>query len=142
MTLSIENILLIGSLLLVISIVAGKTSYKFGVPILVFFLLTGMIAGSEGLGGIHFDNPVLARFVGVVAFNFILFSGGLETRFSSIKPVLSQGVTLSTIGVLITAGATGTFVYYITDFSIFESLLVGCYYFFYRRRCCLFYFEI
>lgn len=125
MTVSIENILLIGSLLLLVSILAGKTSYKFGVPVLVFFLLTGMIAGSEGIGGIYFDNPVMARFIGVVAFNFILFSGGLETRFSSIKPVLYQGITLSTLGVLVTAGATGTFVYYITDFSIFESLLVG-----------------
>lgn len=125
MTLSIENILLIGSLLLLISIIAGKTSYKFGVPVLVFFVLTGMIAGSEGLGGIHFDNPVMARFVGVVAFNFILFSGGLETRWVSIKPVLWQGVTLSTVGVLLTAGAVGAFVYYITSFTLYESLLVG-----------------
>lgn len=125
MTLSIENILLIGSLLLLVSIIAGKTSYKFGVPILVFFVLTGMIAGSEGLGGIHFDNPVLARFVGVVAFNFILFSGGLETRYETIKPVMWQGITLSTLGVLLTASSVGAFVYYITDFSLYESLLVG-----------------
>lgn len=125
MTLTIENILLIGSLLLLVSIVAGKTSYKFGVPILVLFLATGMLAGSDGLGGIHFDNPVLARFVGVVAFNFILFSGGLETRYSSIKPILWQGITLSTAGVLITAGTVGIFVYYVAGFSIYESLLIG-----------------
>ncbi|GLB48896.1 potassium/proton antiporter [Neptunitalea lumnitzerae] len=125
MTLSIENILLVGSVLLLVSIIAGKTSYRFGVPVLVFFLLIGMVAGSEGIGGIHFDNPVLARFVGVVAFNFILFSGGLETRWTSIKPVMWQGVTLSTLGVLITAGTVGVFVHYITPLAIYESLLVG-----------------
>ena len=57
MSLTIENFLFVGSLLLLISIFAGKTSYKFGVPTLVLFLLIGMLSGSEGIGGIHFDNP-------------------------------------------------------------------------------------
>lgn len=125
MNLSIENILLIGSLLLLISIIAGKTSYKFGVPTLVLFLGIGMLAGSEGPGGIIFDDPKLAQFIGIVSLNFILFSGGLDTTWSSIKPILWQGVALSTVGVLITAVSVGAFVYYITDFTIYESLLLG-----------------
>ncbi|MFI2741143.1 potassium/proton antiporter [Zhouia sp. PK063] len=125
MDITLENGLLIGSILLIISIFAGKTSYKFGVPVLLFFLGVGMLAGSEGIGGISFDNPVIAQFIGVLAFNFILFSGGLETRYETIKPVLWQGITLSTLGVMLTAGAVGAFVYYLTDFGLYESLLLG-----------------
>jgi len=125
MNLTIENILLIGSLLLFISILAGKTSYRFGVPTLVLFLLVGMLAGSEGLGGIYFNDFKIAQFIGIVSLNFILFSGGLDTTWSSIKPVLWQGVMLSTVGVLLTAVALGTFVWYITDFTIYEGLLLG-----------------
>ncbi len=125
MSLSIENILLIGSLLLLISIIAGKTSYKFGVPTLVLFLAIGMLAGSEGPGGILFDDPKLAQFIGIVSLNFILFSGGLDTSWGSIKPILWQGIALSTFGVFITAISVGIFVYYITDFTIYESLLLG-----------------
>lgn len=125
MNLTIENILLVGSLLLLISIVAGKTSYKFGVPILLFFLGIGMLAGSEGIGGIRFDDPKAAQFVGLVSLNFILFSGGLDTNWNSIKPVLKEGIALSTLGVLLTALSLGCFVYCITDFTIYESLLLG-----------------
>lgn len=75
MNLTTENILLIGSILLLISIVVGKTSYKFGVPTLLLFLSIGMLAGSEGLGGINFDDPKIAQFIGIVSLNFILFSG-------------------------------------------------------------------
>lgn len=125
MSISIENILLIGSVLLFISIIAGKTSYRFGVPTLVLFLVIGMLAGSEGIGGIYFNDPELAQFIGVVALNFILFSGGFETSWKTIKPVLWQGISLSTLGVLITAVSLGSFVYWLTDFSIYEGLLLG-----------------
>ena len=125
MNLTTENILLIGSCLLFISVLAGKTSYKFGVPILIFFLGIGMLAGSEGIGGIYFDDPKLSQFIGIVALNFILFSGGLDTSWSTIKPIAWQGVTLSTLGVLITATSVGFFVHAITDFSIYEGLLLG-----------------
>ncbi len=94
MSLTIENILLIGSLLLFISVIAGKTSYKFGVPTLLLFLLIGMLAGSEGLGGIYFNDPQIAQFIGIISLNFILFNGGLDTQWTSIKPVLWQGITL------------------------------------------------
>lgn len=125
MLLSTENILLIGSILLFISLLAGKTSFKFGVPILLLFLGIGMLAGSEGPGGILFDNPKTAQFIGIVALNFILFSGGLDTSWQSVKPILWQGITLSTLGVLLTAISVGLFVWAITDFSIYEGLLLG-----------------
>ena len=83
-----ENILLIGSILLFISILAGKTSYRFGVPTLLFFLVIGMLAGSEGIGGINFNDPGTAQFIGIVALNFILFSGGLDTSWKAVRPVV------------------------------------------------------
>lgn len=126
MNLTIENILLIGSILLFISIIVGKTSYKFGVPTLLLFLGIGMLAGSDGVGQIHFDNPQIAQFIGIVALNFILFSGGLDTGWNSVKPVLKKGIMLSSIGVLITALSVGTFIYFISDlFTFYESLLIG-----------------
>lgn len=125
MNLTIENLLLIGSILLLISVLAGKTSYRFGVPTLLLFLSIGMLAGSDGLLGIHFEDAKLAQFIGLVSLNFILFSGGLDTNWNSIKPVLWQGITLSTLGVFITAMLLGIFVWQISDFSLFEGLLLG-----------------
>ncbi len=125
MTVTLENILLIGSVLIFISVLAGKTSLRIGVPTLILFLVIGMLAGSEGIAGIHFDNPGVAQFIGIVALNFILFSGGFETDWHSVRPVLWQGVTLSIMGVLLTTLAVGLFVWWITDFSIYEGLLLG-----------------
>ena len=126
MGLTTENFLLIGSVLLFVSVMAGKTSYRFGVPTLVFFLATGMLAGSDGIGKIPFDSPQAAQFIGIVALNFILFSGGLDTRWKEIKPVLGQGIVLSTIGVFITAITVGLFVWQVVPgFSLFEGLLLG-----------------
>jgi potassium/hydrogen antiporter len=125
MVLSIENILLLGSLLLFISIIASKTSFKFGIPALILFLIVGMLAGSDGPGGIYFNDPKIAQFLGVVALTFILFSGGLETKWESVRPVLRDGISLATIGVLITAISVGLFCSYLLGFSMRESMLVG-----------------
>jgi potassium/hydrogen antiporter len=125
MNITIENILLVGSVLLLISIVAGKTSYRYGVPVLLLFLAIGMLAGSEGVLGIQFDDSKLAQFIGIVSLNFILFSGGLDTNWKEVKPILWQGVSLSTFGVLLTSASVGLFVWLITDFTIYESLLLG-----------------
>lgn len=125
MNLTIENIVLVGSLLLFVSIIVGKTSYKFGVPTLLLFLAIGMLAGSDGIGGIRFDNPQIAQFIGIVSLNFILFSGGLDTNWTSVKPILREGLVLSTLGVLLTALSLGTFVWFVTDFTIYESMLLG-----------------
>lgn len=125
MVLTIENILLVGSALLFLSIIGGKTSYKFGVPTLLLFLTIGMLAGSEGLGGIRFNDPQVAQFIGIVALNFILFSGGLDTSWKAVRPILREGIALSTAGVLLTALGVGTFVRFVTDFSWYESMLLG-----------------
>ena len=82
-----ENILLIGSILLFISIIVGKTGYRFGVPALLLFLVVGMVFGSDGFG-LQFHNAKEAQFIGMVALSVILFSGGMDTKFSEIKPIL------------------------------------------------------
>jgi cell volume regulation protein A len=120
-----EHIILIASILLMSSILASKTSTRIGVPVLILFLAIGMLAGSEGIGGIYFDDPHAAQLLGVIALNLILFSGGMDTRWKSVAPILWRGVSLSTLGVLITAGAIGTFTWLITDFSLLEGLLLG-----------------
>jgi potassium/hydrogen antiporter len=125
MVFSAENILLIGSLLLFLSIIASKTSFKLGIPTLILFLVVGMLAGSDGLGGIYFNDPKMAQFLGVVALTFILFSGGLETKWESIKPILWQGVSLSTLGVLITALSVGIFSSYLLGYTLYEGILLG-----------------
>jgi potassium/hydrogen antiporter len=125
MSLSPEKILLVGSVLLLVSILAGKTSSRFGVPTLLLFLVVGVLAGSEGIGKIYFDDPHIAGFIGVIALNFILFSGGLDTNWQSIKPIIWQGIALSTIGVCITALTVGLFVHFILNFSLLEGLLLG-----------------
>lgn len=84
-----ENILLIGSVLLFVSIVVSKTGYRFGVPTLLVFLLVGMFFGSDGLG-LQFHNAGEAQFIGMVALSIILFSGGMDTKFAEIRPVLPQ----------------------------------------------------
>jgi cell volume regulation protein A len=125
MLLSSHNILLLGSLLLFVSIISSKTSFRFGIPALILFLIVGMVAGSDGLGGIYFNDPKIAEFLGVVALTFILFSGGLDTKWESVKPVLKSGISLSTIGVLITAAVVGIFSSYFLNISLKEGLLLG-----------------
>jgi len=120
-----ENILLVVSALLLLSILGGKTTSRWGVPTLLFFLLVGILAGSEGLGGIPFDDPPSAQLVGIIALNFILFSGGLSTNFRTISPVLKKGLALSTLGVLLTATAVGVFVHFLLGFSMPVGLLLG-----------------
>ncbi len=80
------NILLIGSILLLISVIAGKTTNRLGVPTLIFFLIVGVLAGSEGIGGIHFDNVANAQFIGIIALNFysfLIFSSIISLLFSA-----------------------------------------------------------
>src|SRR5512145_2371702 len=117
MQLTSENILLVGAILLFISLIAGKTSFRIGIPVLVLFLAIGMLAGSEGIGRIYFDSPKIAQFIGIIALNFILFSGGFDTNWDAVKPIVWQGVTLSTLGVFITAVTLGIFVWAVTDFT-------------------------
>lgn len=131
MILNFDLFILVASVLLFFSLIAGKTGYKFGVPTLLLFLFIGIIAGSGGLG-IEFSSPQLAQYIGVVALNIILFSGGLDTRISELRPIVREGVVLATVGVLLTALITGLFIYWLTNsilqsvtFSLLESLLLA-----------------
>ena len=129
---SFEHFILIGSILLFFSVIVGKTGYKFGIPTLLLFLLIGFVAGNDGLGLIHFDNPKLAQYIGIIALNIILFSGGMDTRISDIRPIVVAGITLATVGVLLTALITGFFIYWLTNnvihsvtFSLLEATLLA-----------------
>ncbi len=121
----IEYILFGASLLLLLSIIASKVASIIRVPALIIFILVGMVAGSEGPGGIEFDDAWVAQLLGVIALAFIIFSGGLHSSWKSVSPVLWTGVSLSTIGVFLTAILVGLFVHYLLDFSILMALLLG-----------------
>ena len=116
MTFTAENILLIGSVLLFVSIVVSKTGYKFGVPTLLLFLVVGMVFGTDGFG-LQFNDTGEAQFIGMVALSIILFSGGMDTKYKEIKPIIFPGIVLSTLGVLFTALLTGLFIAFISDMS-------------------------
>ncbi len=122
---SVENLILITSMLVLISIYFSKISFKFGIPVLIIFLTIGMATGSDGLNLIYFDNYKIAKSIGIIALTVILFAGGLDTKKERIKPVLKEGLTLASLGVLITAILTGIIVYFLTNFTIWESMLLG-----------------
>lgn len=123
MSLSLEIVLLGISVLFFLSIMASKAGYKFGVPTLLLFLVVGMLCGTDGLG-IEFDNIHIAHAVGTVALCIILFSGGMDTKISDIKPIIPQGITLATLGVLLTAFFTGISVWWVLGKTV-ESAQVG-----------------
>lgn len=104
-----ENILLVWALLLFVAVVAGKVAYRFGAPALLLFLGVGMAFGFKF---INFESFEFTQFVGMLALCIILFSGGMDTKFSEIKPILGPGVVLATFGVAMTALLCGTFIYF------------------------------
>lgn len=122
---SSQYILLGLGILLLLSVLASKVSEWLGVPALLMFLLIGMVAGSEGPGGIYFQDAAVAKFVGTLALAFILFSGGLDTDWQMIRPVLGPGIALATLGVVLTAVAVGLFAIPVLGFSLHEGLLLG-----------------
>ena len=121
--------LLVGAILLFISVLAGKFSNRFGTPTLLLFLLLGMLFGSDGLG-VEFYSPDWAQFVGMMALSIILFSGGMDTKRDEIKPIAAQGIVLASVGVLLTALVTGTFIFFVSQWctinlTFTESLLLA-----------------
>lgn len=120
-----ETILLWVAVLLFVSVISSKISDRFAVPVLLLFLAIGMLAGSEGIGRIYFDNAQIAKSLGIVTLVFIIFSGGLDTNWKDSKSIVLPGILLSTIGVLVTAIITGFFAVYILKFSFFEGMLLG-----------------
>ena len=126
-----EEVLLISSIILFISILAGKAGFRVGLPALLLFLGIGMLFGSDGLG-LQFSNPHIAQFIGMIALSIILFSGGMDTKLSEIRPIAYQGVILATVGVLATTIITGVFIFWLTEMvtgyetlTLPESLLMA-----------------
>ena len=103
-----EHFLFVGAILLFVAVLAGKVAYRFNAPALLLFLGVGLFFGYDILS---FNSPELTQFVGMVSLCIILFSGGMDTKFSEIKPVLPEGITLATAGVLMTALLLGGFIY-------------------------------
>lgn len=121
---TLENTLLVGSILLLIGIVSTKIS-RLGIPVVLLFIGLGMLAGSDGIGGIYFDNPKVTKFIGSIALCIILFSGGISTRLTSSKTLIFQGLSLSFFGVIITAGIIGSLSHFIFGFTWIEGFLIG-----------------
>lgn len=115
--------ILIAGIIILLSLFSIRISKKLEIPLLIMFLLVGMLAGSEGIGRIYFDNALVAQNLGTIALMFIIFSGGLETKKEDVKKSLYPSGTLATLGILLTAGLSGVAVYYLTDFTLKESLL-------------------
>jgi potassium/hydrogen antiporter len=120
-----QPLVLAAAVLLLGGVFLSKTSSRFGVPSLLLFLVLGMVAGSEGLLGIEFDDFELAQGFGVVALAFILFSGGMSTEWSRIRPVIAPGVALASVGVLVSAIALGGLAAPILDLDTAEGMLLG-----------------
>lgn len=110
---------------LLLAVLASKVSSKLGVPSLLLFVGIGMLAGSDGPGGIVFENFEVAKQVGLILAAFILFSGGLDTDFSLVRPILAPGLLLSSVGVFLTAGLIGLFAHYALGFPLMTGLLLG-----------------
>ena len=125
MVFTLEILFLGIALLFLISIVANKFGERLGVPALLIFLIVGMLAGSEGPGGIPFDDPTIAQTIGVIALAYILFSGGFDTRWDEIQPIFWPAIALSTVGVVLTAVTLGAFAVLVLGFSPLTGLLLG-----------------
>src|SRR6266699_377307 len=120
-----EEWLLISSVLLFASVLAWKIASWLGIPALLLFIGIGMLAGSDGPGGIYFDNAFVAQSVGVVALAFILFAAGLDTQWKVVRPALAAALALSTLGVLLTAAVVAIFALFVLHVSFLEGLLMG-----------------
>lgn len=119
------ELMIISGLVLLICITSSKVLYKFGVPILLIFILLGMLFGSDGMVGIYFDNYELTKQLCSIGLIFIMFFGGFGTNWNMAKPVAVPSILMSSLGVIITAGVTGIFCYMVIGTSLFEGLLIG-----------------
>lgn len=125
MTPTFEALLIILPVLLLLCVLISKISDRLGIPVLLLFLAIGMLAGSEGIGGIYFDDPHLTENIANLCLVFILFASGLDTSWKSVRAVFKEGVALATLGVILTAAVFGAIAYFILKLSWVESLLIG-----------------
>jgi len=123
-----DNLLLLASLLVFAAILITKLGTRIGTPTLLLFLLVGMLAGEDGLG-LEFEDFELAESIGHFAMTIILFAGGLETSLAETRPVMKQGILLSTLGVFLTAALTGLFIYYLAGsyIGVLGSSFLSCF---------------
>ncbi len=122
---AIDHVLLIAAVLLLLSVAASTLSARAGVPSLLLFAGIGMLAGSDGPGGIYFDHPWTAQLVGITALALILFAAGLETNVESTRPVLWKGLSLSTVGVVTSTLLVAAVAVPVLKFTFVEGLLLG-----------------
>lgn len=122
---NLELELLAGSVLVLLAIFASRLAGRLGVPALLVFLGLGMLAGSDGLGGIDFDDAEVAQAIGIGALALILFDGGLSTSWTQVRPIAARGAALATVGVAVTAGVVGVAAAAILDVPVEVGLLLG-----------------
>lgn len=122
---AIDKLLLLAAILILFGVLSSKLSARLGLPVLVLFLLTGMLAGENGIGGIAFDNAVAAHALGTLALAMILFDGGLQTPVSSIKMVWKPASLLATVGVIVTATIAGLAAAWMLGLPVLEGMLLG-----------------
>src|SRR6201991_932723 len=122
---SVSIAVFLGAILVMAGILSSLLALRFGAPLLLVFLLIGMLAGDSGPGRLQFDDVRTTYLVGSVALALILFDGGLKTRFASIRTVLAPSMMLATAGVLLTALITAPVAKYALDLNWTEALLVG-----------------
>jgi cell volume regulation protein A len=119
------NVILICAVILLVCAVSSKVLYRFGIPTLILFLTIGMLMGSEGPGGIYFDNAQLAENICNLALLIIIFSGGFDTNWKTARPVAFASGVLASIGVVLTALLVGAFAHHVLGFTLLEGLLLG-----------------
>ena len=122
---SVSIAILLGAILVMAGILSSLLALRFGAPLLLVFLLIGVMAGDSGPGKLQFDDLRTTYLVGSVALALILFDGGLRTRFQTISAVIAPSVVLATVGVLLTALITAPVAKYALDLNWTEALLVG-----------------
>ncbi|MBS5939103.1 potassium/proton antiporter [Clostridium sartagoforme] len=119
------ELMIICGLILLICISSSKILYRFGVPMLLIFIVLGMLFGSDGLVGIYFDNYDLTSTICSLALVFIMFYGGFGTNWNIARKSAVPSILMSSFGVIITAGLTGLFCYFVLGTSLLEGLLIG-----------------